>query len=51
MISKTEPTDVKRFIAYLVRFGSQRLNVIPCKILSLKVSTQQLRIAIGLRLG
>ena len=43
--------DVKRFNACQDRFGSQWLNVIPCKKLSLKLSNHQLRIAIGLRLG
>ena len=48
---RLEPTDVKRFNAFQNRFGSQWLNVIPCKKLRLKLSNQQLRIAIGLRLG
>ena len=43
--------DVKRFNAFQDRFGSQWLNVIPCKNLRLKLSNQQIRIAIGLRLG
>ena len=51
MILRVEPTDVKRFNAFQNRFGSQWLNVIPCKNLRLKLSNQQLRIAIGLRLG
>ena len=51
MILRLEPTDVKRFNAFQDRFGSQWLNVIPCKNLRLKLSNQQLRIAIGLRLG
>ena len=38
-------------MAFQDRFGSQWLNVIPCKNLRLKLSNQQLRIAIGLRLG
>ena len=51
LILRLEPTDVKRFNAFQDRFGSQWLNVIPCKTLRLKLSNQQLRIAIGLRLG
>ena len=43
--------DVKRFNAFQDSLSSQRLNVIPCKKLRLKLSNQQLRIAIGLRLG
>ena len=31
LISRLEPTDVKRFNAFQDRFGSQWLNVIPCK--------------------
>ena len=51
LILRLEPTDVKRFNTFQDRFGSQWLNVIPCKNLRLKLSNQQLRIAIGLRLG
>ena len=51
LILRLEPTDIKKFNAFQDRFGSQWLNVIPCKILRLKLSNQQLRIAIGLRLG
>ena len=51
LILRLEPTDVKRFNAFQDRFGYQRLSVIPCKKLRLKLSNQQLRIAIGLRLG
>ena len=51
LILRLEPTDVKRLNAFQDRFGSQWLNVIPCKNLRLKLSNQQLRIAIGLRLG
>ena len=51
LILRLEPTDVKRFNAFQDRFGSQWLNVIPCKNLRLKLSNQQLRNAIGLRLG
>ena len=49
LILRLEPTDVKRFNVFQDRFGSQWLNVIPCKNLSLKLSNQKLRIAIGLR--
>ena len=51
LILRIEPTDVKIFNAFQDRFGSQWLNVIPCKNSRLKLSNQQLRIAIGLRLG
>ena len=51
LVLRLEPTDVKRFNAFQDRFGSQWLNVIPCKNLRLKLSNHQLRIAIGLRLG
>ena len=51
LILRLEPTDVKRFNAFQDRFGSQWLNVHPCKNLRLKLSNQQLRIAIGLRFG
>ena len=51
LILRLEPTDVKRFNAFQGRIGSQWLNVNPCKNLRLKLSNQQLRIAIGLRLG
>ena len=37
---RLEPTDVKRFNAFQDRFGSQWLNVIPCKNLRLKLSNQ-----------
>ena len=50
-ISKLEPTEVKRFNGNQGVFGSQWLNVIPCKNFRLKLSNQQLRIAMGLRLG
>ena len=51
LILRLEPTDVKGFSAFQDRFGSQWLNVIPCENLRLKLSNQQLRIAIGLRLS
>ena len=37
MILKLKPTDVRRFNAYQDKFGSQWLNVIPCKNLRLKL--------------
>ena len=43
--------DVIKFTAFQNIFGSQWLNVIPYKNLRLKLSKEQLRIAIGLRLG
>ena len=39
------------FTAHQGKFGSQWLNVVPCKNLGLKLDDQQLRISIGLRLG
>ena len=51
LILRLETTDLKRFSAFQKKFGSQWLNVIPCKHLRLKLSNQQLRIAIGLRVG
>ena len=51
LILRLKPTDVKRFNAFRDRFGSQWLKVIPWKKLRLKLSNQQLRIAIGFRLG
>ena len=41
----------KVFIAHQGKFGSQWLNVVPCKNLGEKLDDQQLRISIGLRLG
>ena len=51
LILRLEPTDVKRINAFQDRFGSQWLNFIACKKLRLKMSNQQLQIALGLRLG
>ena len=42
--------DDKRSNARQGKFGSQWLNVVPCKNLGLKLDDQQLRIPIGLRL-
>ena len=41
----------KIFNAHQGKFGSQWLNVVPCKNLGLKLDDQQLRISIGLRLS
>ena len=41
----------KRLNAYQHMFGSARLNVVPSKNLGLKLTDQQLRISISLRLG
>ena len=41
----------KFFYAHQGKFGSQWLNVAPCKNLGLKLDDQQLRISIGLRIG
>ena len=41
----------KNFNAHQGKFGSQWLDVVPCKNLGLKLNDQQLRISIGLRLG
>ena len=40
LILRLEPTDIKTFNAFQDRFGSQWLNVIPCKNLRLKLSNQ-----------
>ena len=39
----------KIFNAHQGKFGSQWLNIVPCKNLGLKRDDQQLRISIGLR--
>ena len=41
----------KLFNAHQSYFGSQWLNVVPCKNLGLKLEDQHVRISIGLRLG
>ena len=51
LIFRLETMDVQKFNALQGRFGSHWLNVIPCKSLRIKLSNQQFRIAIGLRLG
>ena len=51
LLPKLGEFGVKRFNSFQDKFASQWLNVIPCKNLNLKLTDQQLRIAIGLRLG
>ena len=51
LISRMNEHRAKIFNAHQGRFGSQWLNVVPCKNLGLKLDDQQLRISIGLRLG
>ena len=51
MISRMDDKRSKVFNALQGTFGSQRLNVVPCKNLVLKLDDQQHRISIGLRLG
>ena len=51
LISRMDDNCSKVFNAHQGKFGSQWLNVVPCKNLSLKLDDQQLRISIGLRLG
>ena len=51
LILRLKPTDDKGFNAFRDKFDSHWLNVILFKNSSLKLSNQQLRIVIGLRLG
>ena len=51
LISRTDDKRSKVFNAHRGKFGSQWLNVVPCKNLGLKLDDQQPRISIGLRLG
>ena len=51
LISRMDDKRSKVFNALQGEFGSQWLNVVPCKNLGLKLHDQQLRISIGLRLG
>ena len=51
LISRMDDKRSKVFNAHQGKFGSQWLNVAPCKNLGLKLDDQQLRISIGLRLG
>ena len=49
--SRMDDKRSKVFNAHQCKFGSQWLNVVPCKNLGLKLDDQQLRISIGLRIG
>ena len=51
LVSRMDDKRSKVFNAHQDKFGSQWLNVVPCKNLGLKLDDQQLRISIGLRLG
>ena len=51
LISRMDDKRSKVFNAHQGKFGSQWLNVVPCKNLGLKLDDQQLRISIGLHLG
>ena len=51
LTSRMDDKRSKIFNAHQGKFGSQWLNVVPCKNLGLKLDDQQLRISIGLRLG
>ena len=51
LICRMDDKRLKVFNAHQGKFGSQWLNVVPCKNLGLKLEVQQLRISIGLRLG
>ena len=50
LISRMDDKRSKVFTAHQGKFGSQWLNVVPCKNLGLKLDDQQLRTSIGLRL-
>ena len=51
LISRMDDKRSKIFNVHQGKFGSQWLNVVPCKNLGLKLDDQQLRTSIGLRLG
>ena len=51
LISRMDDKRSKIFNAHQGKFGSQWLNVVPCKNQGLKLDDQQLRISNGLRLG
>ena len=51
LISRLDDKRSKVFNDHQGKFGSQWLNVVPCKNLGLKLDDQQLRISNGLRLG
>ena len=50
LISRMDDKRLKVFNAHQGKFGTQWLNVVPCKNLILKLDDQQLRISIDLRL-
>ena len=50
VISRMDDKSSKVFIAHRGKFGSQWLNVVPCKNLCLKSDDKQLLISIGSRL-
>ena len=51
LISRMDDKSSKVSNTHQGKFGSQWLNVVPCKNLGLKLDNQQLRISIGLRIG
>ena len=51
LITDLDAENVKRLNAYQDPFGSAWLNVVPSKNLGLKLTDQQLRISLSLRLG
>ena len=51
LITDLDAENVKRLNAYQDHFGSAWLNVVPSKNLGLKLTDQQLRISLSLRLG
>ena len=51
LISRMDDKRSKVFNAQQGKFGSQWLNVVPCKNLGLKLDDQQLRISVALRRG
>ena len=51
LTSRVDDERSKVFNAHQGKFGSQWLNVVPCKNLGLKLDDQQLRISIGVHLG
>ena len=51
LITDLDVENVKRLTAYQDPFGSAWLNVVPSKNLGLKLTDQQLRISLSLRLG
>ena len=51
LVSRMDDKRLTVFNAHQGKFGTQWLNIVPCKNLGLKVDDQHLRISIGLRLG